>query len=829
MAPAGYEERATSTAPETVILIDDDDGQDSPGDSDRGMPDSQWYTDSLKPSNTPALLRWRYFVLDNDQTNPSAGKWPGPRVPDDMRFDLERFRKDYGWTSTEPGELGNFAGEFEVARRDFYHSIHDQDALFLADGQDKPEVREGWGLHKPSNSNYLQPESYQGLCQLYRGFPMVEDVTFAVHRNLHNSISGGCCYWTALALLLYGDAEQWLRVKADHLAHFGRVLVNKEHPRYELYTKLNNKMYNVRAGYPANHQDSDQLLPAFCANLWMVLKLPGVYVPMQMLDVTADLYEAYITVYSMGLEEEDKNTVMEVRTRGAYNGRHLAMMYVDGNHFRPMVPNEFLSWEFKFPRITRETTKGLPYRLGKADGVNHAWRSEFADIKLRGQKAPVIIERGFQPAAAYWAVGLVPPPKDDSHSSSGAGGGGGGGGGDDDDSSGDDEDWSGEDDWDDAGEVGGEDYDDKCEHWAEHLKLGKERNDLDIKRGNLQRKFDRLKDKYRKAKSTLALPRSALEEKSKRALDKAKTKADVLREELTRSGLEVSNLREQVTDLQNQVLRLQQEPDEACRNHSEGQSPPVSELVPEPASLLGPPSPQDPPGAPNPPPAPDTPPATAPPPAPAAKPRNKACAECGGGAAADGGGTTTKAGKSATGRGGGTAGRGGKAARGRGKAQTKAADTANDETEDKEETKTDKTDTEPTEAKQTKTKKTTARMPATKKAATKKPATRKASVRTEASTGTRTSSRLRTGSLAEATENTQSVPEAEMHEDGAVGHGGAGHGEDTAPAEQRTGPAPMDTVDEDEAQASNSHIRKLSSYSDESGEPSSPNKRRRLS
>lgn len=871
---ASGEEEATSKEPETVILVDDND-EDSPGEPHMHLPDSQCRTDRLKPNNKPGQLQWRYFILENDRQSSSAGKWPGPTVPDDMRFDLEQFRKDYGWTSTNPGELGNFAGEFQAARRDFYHSKHDQEDMILADAEDPPEVTEGWGLSKPTSSSYLHQEKYTGPCQLYKGFPMVENVTFVAHENLSNSISGGCCYWTALALLLYGDAEQWLRVKADHLAHFGRVLVNEEHPRYELYTKLNSKMYNVRAGYPANHKENEELLPTFCANLWMVLKLPGVYVPMQMLDITADLYEAYITVYSMGLEEEEEeNKVKEVRTRGAYNGRHLAMMYADGNHFRPMVPNEFLSWEFKFPRITQESTKGLPYKVGKADGVKHPWRSEFADNKLRGQKAPVIIERGFQPAAAYWAVGLVPPPKDDVRDDDGddGGPGGGGSGGQD----GGDEGGGG-----DGGDDGGTKKPFFCDHWDEHCNIEAERNDLEDENEQLKAELDQLRGEYEEQKSNWTFQSGAVKDKSEEALEEARTQADALREELRQSGSEVSNLRQQVTNLQDQLQRLPHQLGEARRDRSEGPASQGSEPIRGPPSPQAPPAlpePRSPTGPPSPPPPPGSPPPVIPPPAPAAKTRNRACTECkrakircayeatvglpcercvkrglvcrfpdstadtggrGGGAAGSGDGPSAKGGKTGAGRGGGTTARGGKAAKGRGKAKAKTSGATGDEVDDNEEADMDKTDTEATEANGTKTKKTATKKTAPKKAAAKKtaakkPAAKKAPAETETTTGARTSSRLRTVSLAEATETIEPPPEAgptqPMEEDDHVGHGGPENGEGNAPAELGPDQAPTDSAEEDEAETQrrrNSLIRKLSSYSDESEESSSPNKRRR--
>ncbi len=56
-----------------------------------------------------------------------------------------------------------------------------------------------------------------------------------------------------------------------------------------------------------------------------------------------------------------------------------------------MIPNEYIHWEFKYPRATKLSTAQLPLATSKHDGVRHPWRSEF--YKLKGQKAPSLVGR----------------------------------------------------------------------------------------------------------------------------------------------------------------------------------------------------------------------------------------------------------------------------------------------------------------------------------------------------------------------------------------------------------------------------------------------------
>lgn len=76
----------------------------------------------------------------------------------------------------------------------------------------------------------------------------------------------------------------------------------------------------------------------------------------------------------------------------------------NGNHFQPLITNDFLHWEFKLPRVTLQSTKGLPLAASKNDGVKHPWRSELRSAG--GQKAPLLINRPWDAEAAAAAVSI---------------------------------------------------------------------------------------------------------------------------------------------------------------------------------------------------------------------------------------------------------------------------------------------------------------------------------------------------------------------------------------------------------------------------------------
>lgn len=63
---------------------------------------------------------------------------------------------------------------------------------------------------------------------------------------------------------------------------------------------------------------------------------------------------------------------------GSTNNRHIFMLYVDGNHFQPMIPNEYYASEFRMPPITYESTIGYPFAGDKNKerlAFKHSWRA----------------------------------------------------------------------------------------------------------------------------------------------------------------------------------------------------------------------------------------------------------------------------------------------------------------------------------------------------------------------------------------------------------------------------------------------------------------------
>lgn len=369
---------------------DDDDEGDATAAEDSKSPDHGYD----KAKNT----LFRYHQRDDHPR-----QWPGPGEAG-LRFDVARFMRDFGWPAKDA--MADFAREFAEGGKDLYLCADsDQDAGLSKDSADR-----GWQLAAGN--------------QLIRGLPLVEDVVFVLHGNYckRGGMTPGICYWTAMAIHLYGDARFWLRVKAEHLEHFARVLGSETHPRHELYRELNSKWYQVIASPKPGSKPAPGTGRKISLNLWQVLNLPGVYTPMEMLDVTADLYGLYMVVYSFHLVDEAarrrgkvgpyEQKVYKTVARGAYNARHLGLLFVNGNHFQPIIPNDYIHWEFKFPRITQARTASFA-RTGKNEGVTHPWRSEFPPREaFGGQQAPAIVDRGFDPSFAAAAVGYPLPHYD---------------------------------------------------------------------------------------------------------------------------------------------------------------------------------------------------------------------------------------------------------------------------------------------------------------------------------------------------------------------------------------------------------------------------------
>lgn len=173
----------------------------------------------------------------------------------------------------------------------------------------------------------------RGSIQLYKGFPLVENIGFIAAEN--RATPDGDCYWRALASNLYGRASRWSIVKAEHHAYLRHVLLDKSHPRHALYMQLNTQFFETYG--PAGPRNFTGA--TFKANLWQHLHMPHVWTPGAMQQVTADLYNLHLVTFTY---DSRVNVCSEVAVRGAYNARHLFLLYINESHFQPLAVNEYL-------------------------------------------------------------------------------------------------------------------------------------------------------------------------------------------------------------------------------------------------------------------------------------------------------------------------------------------------------------------------------------------------------------------------------------------------------------------------------------------------------
>ncbi|KAL2194500.1 hypothetical protein P885DRAFT_42992 [Corynascus similis CBS 632.67] len=332
-----------------------------------------------------------YILDDNDgdgsteQTPPVSGPLSG------MRTDILEIRKSIGYTKIFEEQFSN---EIQASKEDFLTTGYehmDQESMFKA----------------PDWLGNLR--RFEGRTALFKGFPMVEDVVFIKHPNYWQElerhgkvIESGQCYWLAVALLMYGNAYSWLRVKAEHLSFLERVLTNPDHPRHPFYTRENRYIGATRATGPSGA--GSQWFGK--ANLWERLQIPGCWVNEDICRLTADLYGVFLVLYkydSEGMNPQWKGKVYDMKTYGAYNNRHIFLCYYNENHFQPMIPNEYYAFEFKLPRLTLSNTE--KYRLvtrkrarRARDGSGHHWRAQ-------PQLVPALAQPSFESEHLARAVG----------------------------------------------------------------------------------------------------------------------------------------------------------------------------------------------------------------------------------------------------------------------------------------------------------------------------------------------------------------------------------------------------------------------------------------
>ncbi|KAK8042554.1 hypothetical protein PG994_013037 [Apiospora phragmitis] len=230
-----------------------------------------------------------------------------------------------------------------------------------------------WGNTAPMDdkeaikSNWTKRGSYQ----LYKGFPLVEDIEFIVHRNNPPDEPDGDCYWRSVSFCLYGSDEHWNVVKAEHLEYLHHVLTNPQHPRYNLYREhLNGRFFDTSSVDGVT----------FKANIWQLLHLAHAWTPAVVSQITADLYNICVVIFTM-----ENGVATETNVRGVYNSRHILLCFTGGCHFQPMTPNEYDAWEFKYPRITVDATAkyiNAPKTISAKQTWEHPWRKEFSSTVL---------------------------------------------------------------------------------------------------------------------------------------------------------------------------------------------------------------------------------------------------------------------------------------------------------------------------------------------------------------------------------------------------------------------------------------------------------------
>jgi hypothetical protein len=320
--------------------------------------------------------------VSDDDDGAAAPPPPPPGPLTDMSMDIAALRVKLGYT--KPFEQ-QFSREATFAKTllatGYGHTTHDGMFTTTAD----------W-------KGYLG--NYRGREVLFKGFPMVEEVVFIKHPNYWTNlkdrgklVDSGQCYWLAMALILYGSADYWLRVKAEHLSFLETVLMNSQHPRHAFYTRENQTSGETQASGPGNQA-------GFTANLWERLQIPGCWNNEDMCQLTSEVYGVFVVLYKYdgSSNKEWRNKVYDMNTYGAYNSQHIFLCYsvssvfdftlllfadIDllqhENHFQPMIPNKYYAYDFKLPRLTLHNTK--KYRLvtrehrRPADGPRHHWRA----------------------------------------------------------------------------------------------------------------------------------------------------------------------------------------------------------------------------------------------------------------------------------------------------------------------------------------------------------------------------------------------------------------------------------------------------------------------
>ncbi|ESZ97985.1 hypothetical protein SBOR_1656 [Sclerotinia borealis F-4128] len=282
--------------------------------------------------------------------------------------------------------------------------VHPKQELEELPDQSSQETMEEYQLFTPTVKNKkLDLFTQVGLT----GFPLIEKTNFNIVRNYpadeqYNGPQNliwtiGNSYYTAVAWCVYGNWELWPRVKAQHRTIVNRVLADKNHPRHELYTELNqtrkgenNLNLKERLGTPycaIRHEDIQQIT----ADLYGILLVIFTYQP---------------AVHMKGSEADQAEQHFAPSIRGDFNRPHKFIRFSIGalpkkfekypdakripiwQIYEPMflnIPAPARHSDFKYIRPTFINTRAsLPAEVKDEDsaiwdGLNHPWRRVFGD------------------------------------------------------------------------------------------------------------------------------------------------------------------------------------------------------------------------------------------------------------------------------------------------------------------------------------------------------------------------------------------------------------------------------------------------------------------
>ncbi|KAK7704848.1 hypothetical protein SLS64_008196 [Diaporthe eres] len=340
--PATGQGAARSAGPEVIVV--DDDEEDGPGGQAGSaaalrMFYGQW---GDQPDEADEMMRYQDLRLGRENKYPSRRNGLG--------FDMAGLRRDKAWADP--------IRTLQDVQPSWDHG------MFMT----SPPL----GFDEAVSRNWTQDSSPTSL--LF-GFPMLGNVV--LYRAMNYGGARSACFFKALAYLVYGDQSLYQRMQAEHQQHFSDVLEWEDHPRHQLYTVMNQKFYCTTISTDNTSSSLDGEVQTI-ANFFQLLSIPQAWMPLDMLDVTADLYNLFIVVYTVNESSTQTHPLItEVSVKGSYNARHVFLLF-NGFHYQPMVPNEFLASEFTFPRVTYENVKGLPWSRDTDQGkssVDLRWRT----------------------------------------------------------------------------------------------------------------------------------------------------------------------------------------------------------------------------------------------------------------------------------------------------------------------------------------------------------------------------------------------------------------------------------------------------------------------